>query len=161
MSQLFPWDGQSIVASASASVLPMNTQDWSPLGWTYWSPCSPRNSQESSPTPQFKSTNSLAFSFLYSPTLISIHIKLLNIYIFLKSNEWRGLKKIPLFLNICLVHRIASSNNLGKVNRQPVPPLWLTLWLADVQAITNPEIVVIIRHIFGSPQSPINTMSWC
>ena len=36
------------------------------------SPCSPRDSQESSPTPQFKSINSLALSFLYSPTLISI-----------------------------------------------------------------------------------------
>ena len=38
-----------------------------------WSPCSPRDSQESSPTPQFKSINSLALSFLYSPTLTSIH----------------------------------------------------------------------------------------
>ena len=37
------------------------------------SPCSPRDSQESSPTPQFKSINSLALSFLYSPTLTSIY----------------------------------------------------------------------------------------
>ena len=37
------------------------------------SPCSLRDSQESSPTPQFKSINSLAPSFLYSPTLTSIH----------------------------------------------------------------------------------------
>ena len=36
MSQLFASDGQSIAVSASASVLPMNTQDWSPLGWTGW-----------------------------------------------------------------------------------------------------------------------------
>ena len=35
-SQLFAWGGQSIRVSASASVLPMNTQDWSPLGWTCW-----------------------------------------------------------------------------------------------------------------------------
>ena len=34
MSQLFAWGGQSIGVSASASILPMNTQDWSPLGWT-------------------------------------------------------------------------------------------------------------------------------
>ena len=34
MSQLFAWGGQSIGVSASASVLSMNTQDWSPLGWT-------------------------------------------------------------------------------------------------------------------------------
>ena len=38
----------------------------------YWLD-SPRNSQESSPTPQFKSINSSALSFLYSPTLTSIH----------------------------------------------------------------------------------------
>ena len=37
------------------------------------SPCSPRDSQESSPTPQFKSINSLALSFLHSLTLTSIH----------------------------------------------------------------------------------------
>ena len=36
MSQLFAWGGPSIEVSASASVLPMNTQDWSPLGWTGW-----------------------------------------------------------------------------------------------------------------------------
>ena len=36
MSQLFPSGGQSIKVSASASVLPMNTQDWFPLGWTGW-----------------------------------------------------------------------------------------------------------------------------
>ena len=36
MSQLFTWGGQSIGVSASASVLPMNTQDWSALGWTSW-----------------------------------------------------------------------------------------------------------------------------
>ena len=36
MSQLFAWVGQSIGISASASVLPMNTQDWSPLWWTCW-----------------------------------------------------------------------------------------------------------------------------
>ena len=36
MSQLFTWGGQSIGVSASASVLPMNTQNWSPLEWTGW-----------------------------------------------------------------------------------------------------------------------------
>ena len=36
MSQLFAWGGQSIGVSASASVLPVNAQDWSPLGWTGW-----------------------------------------------------------------------------------------------------------------------------
>ena len=36
MSQLFASGGQNIGVSASTSVLPMNTQDWSPLGWTGW-----------------------------------------------------------------------------------------------------------------------------
>ena len=36
MSQLFTWGGQSIGVSASASVLPKNTQDWSPLRWSGW-----------------------------------------------------------------------------------------------------------------------------
>ena len=36
IGQLFAWGGQSIGVSASASVLPMNTQDWSPLEWTGW-----------------------------------------------------------------------------------------------------------------------------
>ena len=41
--------------------------------WVVWAPCSPRDSQESSPTPQFKSIHSLALSFLYTPALTSIH----------------------------------------------------------------------------------------
>ena len=36
MSQLFAWGGQSIGVSALASFIPMNTQDWSSLGWTGW-----------------------------------------------------------------------------------------------------------------------------
>ena len=72
MSQFFASNGQSIGVSASASVLPMNIQDWFPLGLV-GSLCSPRDSQESSPTPQFKSINSSVLSFLYSPILTSIH----------------------------------------------------------------------------------------
>ena len=57
----------------SASVLPMNIQDWFPLGLTGLISCIPRDSQGSSPTPQFKSISSSVLSFLYSPTLTSIH----------------------------------------------------------------------------------------
>ena len=128
MSQFFTSGGQTIGVSALASVLPMNTQDLFPLGWTGWislqskglsrvfsnttvqkhhffsaqlsltcclglswfsfqrnpradllqnglagSPCSPRDSQESSPTPQFKSITSSALSLLLSPTFTAIH----------------------------------------------------------------------------------------
>ena len=65
VSQLFAWGGQSTGVSASASFPPKKSQGWSP--------CSPRDSQESSPTPQFKSINSSMLSFLHSPTLTSIH----------------------------------------------------------------------------------------
>ena len=54
MSRLFTLGGQSIGGSASASALPMNIQDWFPLGLTGWSPCFPRDSQESFLTLQFK-----------------------------------------------------------------------------------------------------------
>ena len=73
MSQFFSSGGQNTGVSASTSVLPVNTQDWSPLEWTGWIPCNSRDSQESSPTPQFKSINSLALSLLHSPSLTSIH----------------------------------------------------------------------------------------
>ena len=73
MSQFFAWGGQSIGVSASASVLPMNTQDWSPLGWTGWISLQSRDSQVSSSAPEFKSVYSLALSFLHSPIFISIH----------------------------------------------------------------------------------------
>ena len=70
MSQLFTSGGQSIGISTSTSGLPMNIQDWFPLGWTGWISM---DSQVYSPTPQFKSINSLALNFLYSLTLTSIH----------------------------------------------------------------------------------------
>ena len=74
MGQLFTSSGQSIGASASASVLAINIQDWFPLGLTGWiSLQSKELSKESSSTPQFKSINSLVFSFLCSPTLTFIH----------------------------------------------------------------------------------------
>ena len=44
MSQFFASGGQSIGVSASASVLPINTQDWFPLEWMVGSPCCPRDS---------------------------------------------------------------------------------------------------------------------
>ena len=89
-SWLFTSGGQSIGASASVSVLPMNIQDSFPLGLIFWISLQSKGlknllqhhssrasflwpstfSQESSPTPQFKSINSLALNFLYGSTHI-------------------------------------------------------------------------------------------
>ena len=71
MSQFFASGGQSI--GPSASVLPLNIQDWFPLGGTGWISLQSKGLSRSPPTPQFKSINSLVLSFLYSPTLTSIH----------------------------------------------------------------------------------------
>ena len=73
MSQLFSWGGQSAGVSASASFPPKKSQGWSPLDGLVGSPCSPSDSQEFFPTPQFKSINSSVLRFLHSPTLTSIY----------------------------------------------------------------------------------------
>ena len=73
MSQLFPWGDQRPGVSTLASFLPKKSQGWSPSNGLVGSPCSPRDSQESSPTPQFKSINSSVLSLLYSTTLTPIH----------------------------------------------------------------------------------------
>ena len=65
---------QSIGASASASVLLMNIQDWFHLGWTGLISLQPKGLLRIFyPTPQLKSINSLVLSFLYGPTPTSIH----------------------------------------------------------------------------------------
>ena len=71
MSRIFASGGQSIGVSASASGLPMNNQGWPPLGLTGLISCRPRDSQDSSPTPQFKSIDSLALNLHYGLTLTS------------------------------------------------------------------------------------------
>ena len=72
MNQLFACGGQSTGASALASFPPKKCQGWSPSEWIGWISLQPRDSQESSPTPQFKSINSSALSLLHSPILTSI-----------------------------------------------------------------------------------------
>ena len=86
INQFFASGGQNIGASASASVLPMTIQDWCPLGWTGCISLQSKGLSESSPTPQFKSISSSALSFLYSPTLTSIH-DCWNLY-FTTDKEW-------------------------------------------------------------------------
>ena len=84
--QSFPASGtfpvSRLFASGGQSILELQLQHQSfqwifridlLLDWLVWSPCSPQVSRESSPTPQFKNINSLAISFLYGPTLTSIH----------------------------------------------------------------------------------------
>ena len=73
MSQFFASGGQSIGVSASASALPMNIQDWSPLGWAGWISLQSKGLSRVFSNTTIKSINSLVLSFLYSPTLTSIY----------------------------------------------------------------------------------------
>ena len=72
VSQFFTLGGQNIGASASASVLLREIQGWFILGLVC-SPCSPRDSQQSSPALQFESISSSVLSLLYGPSLTSMH----------------------------------------------------------------------------------------
>ena len=60
-------------SSASASVLPMNTQDWSPLGWTGWISLQSKGLSRVFYNTTVQKHHSSALSFLHSPTLTSIH----------------------------------------------------------------------------------------
>ena len=73
MSQFFPSGGQSIRLSASASVLPMNIQDWFPLGWTGWISLQSKGLSRVFSNTTVQNINSSALNLLYSPTLTSIH----------------------------------------------------------------------------------------
>ena len=74
MSQLFASGGQSIGVSASTSVLSMNTQDWSPLGWTGWISLQSKGlSRVFSNTTVQKHQFFGAQLFFYSPILTSLH----------------------------------------------------------------------------------------
>ena len=73
MSQLLASGGQSIGVSTSTSVLPMNTQDWYPLGWTGWISLQSKGLSRVFSNTTVQKHQSSALSFLYSPTLTSIH----------------------------------------------------------------------------------------
>ena len=73
MSQLFTSGSQSTGVSASTSDFPMNTQDWSPLGWTGWISLQSKGLSRVFSNTTVQNINSSALSFVYSPTLTSIH----------------------------------------------------------------------------------------
>ena len=73
VSQFFPSGSQSNWSLSFSMNPSKDIQDWFPLVWTGCISLSPRDSQESSPTLQFKSINSSALSLFHSPTLTSIH----------------------------------------------------------------------------------------
>ena len=69
MSQLFAWGGQSTGVSALASVLPKNTQDWSPLDWIGWISLQSKGLSRVFSNTTVQKHQFFALSFLHSPTL--------------------------------------------------------------------------------------------
>ena len=73
ITQFFASGGQSIGVSASTWVFPMNTQDWSPLGWTGWISLQSKGLSRVFSNTTVQNLNCLVLSFLPSPTLTSIY----------------------------------------------------------------------------------------
>ena len=73
VSQFFTSGGQSIGVSALASVLQVNIQDWSPLGWTVWISLQPKELSRDFSNTTVQKHHSSVLSFLYGLTLTSIH----------------------------------------------------------------------------------------
>ena len=72
------------------------------------SPCSPRDSLESSPTPQFKSISSLAINFLYSPTLTSIHD-------YWKNHSFKYMTTVWLTTNLYFVYLFSPGHYVWQI----------------------------------------------
>ena len=90
-SQLFTSGGQSI---SNLLNLLNNIQDWFPLGWTGWITLQSKGLSRVFSIPQFKSISSLVLSFLYSPTLTSIHDHWKNIAL----TRWTFVSKVTSLL---------------------------------------------------------------
>ena len=73
VSQFFAWGGQNIGVSALASVLPMNTQDWSPLGWTGWISLQSKGLSRVFSNTTLQKHQFFSAQLSFSPTLTSIH----------------------------------------------------------------------------------------
>ena len=108
MSQFITSGGQSIAVLASASVLPRNIQDWFPLGLTGLISLQSKELSRVFSIPLFKSINSLAFSFLYSPTLTSI------------QDYWKNHSLILLFKNHIFLYVKGIKVDLGNCTTSSV-----------------------------------------
>ena len=137
VSHFFESGGQSIGASGSSSVLPINIQEWFPLGLIGLVSCSPRNSQESSPTPQFKSIILLRSAFFT--------VQLLHSYmttgktIALTRQTFVG-KVMSLLLN--MLSRLVMTF-------LPRTKCLLSSWLQSPSAVILEPLIPLFPHLFA------------
>ena len=133
MSQLFTWGGQSIRVSASASVLPMNTQDWSPLGWIGWISLQSKGLSRVFSNTTVKTINYSVLSFLYSPTLTSIHDQWKN-----HSLDW---------MDLCWQSNVSAFYNAVQVGHN---------FPSKEQVSFNLMATVTICSDFGAPKNKVS-----
>ena len=100
MSQFFASGGQSIGVLESASVLPMNIQDWFLLGWTGWISLKSKGLSRVLSNARFQGINYSALSFLHSPTLTSIHDHWKNHSFDWTNLSWSSWQKKYLLFNM-------------------------------------------------------------
>ena len=111
VSQFFTSSGQSTGASASASVLTMNIQDWFPLGWTSWISLLSKELWRVFSNTQFKGIYYLVLSLLSGPTLTLVHD-------YWKNQEWflacrnRSINISSYHSSECLLAQLISKWNL-------------------------------------------------
>ena len=158
ISQLFAPGGQSIEVSASTSVPPMNTQDWSSLGWTGWISLQSKGLSGGFSNTTVQSINSSALSFFYRPTHILCFITVLYIcqywspdpshslsplgthtfvlYAYVSIDvkalhfllEWKGLSKLSVYFTWHLYHPHRAQHFLLGIIIFPSPHLDCELW---------------------------------
>ena len=102
-----------------------------------WFPCCPRTSQESSPTPQFKSISSSALTFLCGPTLTSVH------------DYWKNYSFV--YVNLCWQSNVSAFNMLSRL---VIGFLWRSKSLLFLAAVT-------ICSGFGAPEKQSATVFHC
>ena len=131
MSQFFASGGQSIGASAWASVLPMNIQDWFPLGLTDWISLQSKGPQESSPTPQSKA------SILWHSAFFIVQLSQLNITTgkTIALTRWTFVGKV-IFLYFNMLSRLVIAFLLRSKH------LLISWWQSPSAVILEPKKIV-------------------
>ena len=127
MSQLFTWGGQSTGVSALASVLLKNTRTDIPQNGLVESPCSPRDSQASSPTPRFKSINSSAGPSKFVRTGWSSHCA-----------AWRILAQASVVLRQGMNHSLLFPPEMICSCPLPLWVIWVEFCLWEIHWYSSP-----------------------
>ena len=121
MSQLFTSGGQII--GVAISVLPMNTQDWSPLGWTGWISLQSKGLSRVFSNTTVQKHQFFGAQFLYSPTLTSIH------------DHWKNHSLD--YMDLCWQNNVSAFNMLSRlvITFLPRSKRLLISWLQSPPAV--------------------------